>query len=129
MKKISIKDIFKGVVAVIAAATLFSCGEKTQSEKVIKDFIENYSIHKDYSNINFSKIDSTFYLKQKDIAKMLENKAIKQIYNSNYKFPAYKDGDKLVFIKVDYVVNNGKKHTQTFYLDKDIKMVVAVKEN
>ena len=40
MKKISIKDILKGVVAVIAAATLFSCGEKTQSEKVIKDFIE-----------------------------------------------------------------------------------------
>ena len=34
MKKISIKDILKGVVAVIAAATLFSCGEKTQSEKV-----------------------------------------------------------------------------------------------
>ena len=42
MKKKTIKDIFKRVVAVIAAATLFSCGEKTQSDKVIKDFIETY---------------------------------------------------------------------------------------
>ena len=41
----------------------------------------------------------------------------------------YKDGDKLIFIKVDYVAADGKKHTQTFYLDKDIKTVVAVKEN
>ena len=47
MKKISIKDILKGVVAVIAA-TLFSCAEKTQSEKVIKDFINFLSQAKRY---------------------------------------------------------------------------------
>jgi len=49
MKKISIKDILKGVVAVIAAATLSSCGEKTQSEKVIKDFIETYCYYRLFS--------------------------------------------------------------------------------
>ena len=49
---------------------------------------------------------------------MLENKAIKQVYNSNYKFPTYKDGDKLIFIKVDYVAADGKKHTQTSILIK-----------
>lgn len=33
MKKISIKDILKGVVAVIAAATLSSCGEKHKARR------------------------------------------------------------------------------------------------
>lgn len=115
-------------------AVLFvSCGEEHRSRSLVKDFLKENLTIDDYSVDRWEKYDSTYRVSAQAIASLHSNVTHIGPFKSGIRYQPYKAGDKLYFVRLKYEVDLGgdslTKMTHTFYIDKDLTGVVAVKEN
>lgn len=116
------------IIILFATVLTTSCGNEFKAKSVVEDFLDKNLADNNYSIENVSKIDSTFYINDSLLTAM-RTKANGTKMFKNIKYPAIKNSHKkLIFIRVTYTLNN-KNVKQTFYLDRDLKEVVAFKNN
>ncbi len=121
-------------------ASLFMAGCTSESGKIhgmVEDFLDatiadgfTYDIEK------YENWDSTFYVKSESVADNQAYAREVKHFKKDISYLPYTEGDKLIFVRVIYHVkpDSGNDTTtidckQTFYLDKDLKGIVCVKEN
>lgn len=106
-----------------------SCGPKQQAESTIKCFLEaNLKDTRDLNIIQYGEIDSTRYLNDSIIEKLRKDIKKSRPYKKDIKFSQNKEEDKLIILRVKYNTN-GKDYHDTYYLDKDMTRVIAIKSN
>ncbi|MGP1480851.1 MAG: hypothetical protein ACTTJL_04025 [Hoylesella enoeca] len=113
--------------ASLAAVFLSSCGEQYKAKQLVSNFLDRSLAEKDFSIENCSKLDSTYYVTDSTLNAM-RAASRKDAPFIRARYEGVKRSKKLLFIRIDYT-NNGRKHTQTFYMDDRLQHVVAFKNN
>lgn len=113
--------------ASLAAVFLSSCGEQYKAKQLVSNFLDRSLAEKDFSIENCSKLDSTYYITDSTLNAM-RAASRKETSFIRARYEGVKRSKKLLFIRIDYT-NNGRKHTQTFYMDDRLQHVVAFKNN
>ena len=115
------------------AFLLMGCSEEQRSKSLVKDFLNENLTNDDYSVDRYIKFDSTYRVSTQAIASLHANATKIGPFKPDIRYQPYKQGDKLLFLRVKYEVETGgdkpAEMTHTFYIDKDLQGVVAVKEN
>ncbi len=119
--------------ALLLAALMVGCSEEHRSKSLVKDFLNENLTNDDYSVDRYLKFDSTFRVSSQAITSLHANAQKIGPFKTGIRYQPYKQGDKLYFLRVKYDVETGDEKpmelTHTFYIDKDMQGVVAVKEN
>ena len=108
---------------------LASCGQQHKAESVVEDFMENNL--KDASAlqiVEYSDIDSTRYLNDSIINKLRNTAKNSSMYSGRTDFAQRNKDEKLIIIRVRYKIN-GQDFHDTFYLNKEMTGVIALKNN
>ena len=113
--------------ASLAAVFLSSCGEQYKAKQLVSNFLDRSLAKKDFSIENCSKLDSTYYITDSTLNAMRAASRTETPF-IRARYEGVKRSKKLLFIRIDYT-NNGRKHTQTFYMDDRLQHVVAFKNN
>lgn len=113
--------------ASLATVFLSSCGEQYKAKQLVSNFLDRSLAEKDFSIENCSKLDSTYYITDNTLNAM-RAASRKETPFIRARYESVKRSKKLLFIRIDYT-NNGRKHTQTFYMDDRLQHVVAFKNN
>ena len=113
--------------ASLATVFLSSCGEQYKAKQLVSNFLDRSLAEKDFSIENCSKLDSTYYVTDSTLNAM-RAASRKETPFIRARYEGVKRSKKLLFIRIDYT-NNGRKHTQTFYMDDRLQHVVAFKNN
>ncbi len=113
--------------ASLAAVFLSSCGEQYKAKQLVSNFLDRSLAKKDFAIENCSKLDSTYYITDSTLNAM-RAASRKETPFIRTRYEGVKRSKKLLFIRIDYT-NNGRKHTQTFYMDDRLQHVVAFKNN
>jgi hypothetical protein len=104
---------------------LASCGQRHTAMKLAEDFIEQNATSPDnIQQRNFGKLGQTNKLNDSVVAQ-LQTQAT-DFLKPGISYPAYQQGDTLFFIRMSYVCNN-ETLSHTFYADKQLEHIVAVK--
>ena len=112
-----------------AMLLLASCGQQHKAESVVEDFMENNL--KDASAlqiVEYSDIDSTRYLNDSIINKLRNTAKNSSMYAGRTEFAKRNKDEKLIIIRVRYKIN-GQDFHDTFYLNKEMTGVIALKNN
>ena len=112
-----------------AMLLLASCGQQHKAESVVEDFMENNL--KDASTlqiVEYSDIDSTRYLNDSIINKLRNTAKNSSMYAGRTEFAQRNKNEKLIIIRVRYKIN-GQDFHDTFYLNKEMTGVIALKNN
>jgi hypothetical protein len=112
-----------------AMLLLASCGQQHKAESVVEDFMENNL--KDASTlqiVEYSDIDSTRYLNDSIINKLRNTAKNSSMYAGRTEFAQRNKDEKLIIIRVRYKIN-GQDFHDTFYLNKEMTGVIALKNN
>ena len=112
-----------------AMLLLASCGQQHKAESVVEDFMENNL--KDASAmqiVEYSDIDSTRYLNDSIINKLRNTAKNSPMYAGRTEFAQRNKDEKLIIIRVRYKIN-GQDFHDTFYLNKEMTGVIALKNN
>ncbi|MBM6662244.1 hypothetical protein [Marseilla massiliensis] len=112
-----------------AMLLLASCGQQHKAESVVEDFMENNL--KDASAlqiVEYSDIDSTRYLNDSIINKLRNTAKNSSMYAGRTEFAQRNKDEKLIIIRVRYKIN-GQDFHDTFYLNKEMTGVIALKNN
>lgn len=118
---------FRIILIVSAVMMTLSCGKQSQAEDVVKDFLAE-SLRDNSYTASFTKIDSTRNVADSMITKMRAAAAKNAFYKSGLKFAGSTFHDRYVYTRVTLI--KGKDTVvQTYYLDPEIKTVIAFKEN
>lgn len=119
----------KQALLVPAMLALASCGPQHQAESVVKDFLQsNVADNSTLQISDFGDLDSTRYLNDSTISMLRAQVEKSPIYNKGIEYADRKDAQMLMFLRVTYNVN-GKEHHDTYYLNKDMTNVIAIKNN
>lgn len=124
MRNLAIKSFF-GVVACIVL--LSSCGERRKAKVTIETFLSENMKSQDYYADLYS-LDSTWRVSDVAIEQMHRNADPYGIYKSGVRFVERDKSGKLMFMR-GMIIMGSDTFRQTFYLNPDLKGVVAVKEN
>ena len=109
----------------MTVCVLTACSERHTAISLVKDFIEENSVAPDkIENRRFGKLGSTHLLND-SIIKSLHQKAI-GYYKSDNVYSEYQQDDTLFYIIMNYTYE-GDTLSQTFYLDQQLKNIIAVK--
>ncbi|WP_338337383.1 hypothetical protein [Marseilla massiliensis] len=112
-----------------AMLLLASCGQQHKAESVVEDFMENNL--KDASAlqiVEYSDIDSTRYLNDSIINKLRNTAKNSSMYAGRTEFAQRNKDENLIIIRVRYKIN-GQDFHDTFYLNKEMTGVIALKNN
>ncbi len=116
----------KLLIAILASVLMVSCGQKHQAKSVVNKFLDE-NLKKEYDfTTDFDRLASTNRISNSTVTTMQQQAlGMKHFKNSiHYGEPT----EPLYYMRVKLM---GKSDTLkfTFYLDKDLKHVVALKEN
>jgi hypothetical protein len=105
---------------------LFSaCGDRHTAISLAEDFIDaNATMPQQMEHRDFGKLGTTRLLNDSLVSGMRSKPG--KFYKSGIDYPDYHQGDTLYFIRMSFVCQ-GDSLSQTFYIDKQLKHVVAVK--
>ena len=119
----------KQALLVPAMLVLASCGPQHQAESAVEEFLQNNIADNSTLQIsNYGDLDSTRYLNDSTISALQAQEEKSPIYNKGIKYADRKETQMLMFIRVTYNVN-GKEHHDTYYLNKEMTEVIAIKSN
>lgn len=105
------------------------CGLRYNAQALISDFLENNLINNDIQEKTFSDIDSTFYINDSIVNTMRSAAQSNGIVKKETEYHNKKDSDKLLFMSITYTTNNATKQKLTFYMDAELKNVIAFKQD
>ena len=101
-----------------------SCGKQYTAEQTVKAFVaENMKEEVNASVIDFADLGTTRHINDSLIAKMRKNGA--ELYKSGIKYGEAPSGD-IYYLRMKYL-HEGDTLQNTFYLDSELKEVVAFK--
>lgn len=124
MRNLTTKSLF----LVIACVTLLSsCGERRKAKATIETFLSENMKSQDYYADLYS-LDSTWRVSDVAIEQMRRNPDPYGIYKSVVRFVERDKSGKLMFMQ-GMIIMGSDTFRQTFYLNPDLKGIVAVKEN
>ena len=125
MKRIYISPLLFFVIMLLFA----SCGQQHKAESLVENFLEEHLIEAKYLNsIEFHQLDSTYAINDSIILNMHKRFIMNQKYKKGWVFGKKKKGQKLMFIRVNYSINN-HKYSDTYYINPEMTDVVAIKNN
>ena len=123
------RQIKTAVIVVVAMMALSSCnGPKNDAERVIKDFLKENLVDGDFKYLDFSDIDSTFYVNDSIVKAMRVIHDTTSVFKKGIKYAEGQDTRKKHFVHVHYRVGE-KKIRQTFYLDDQLTRVLSFKND
>lgn len=121
-----LKKYALGLIVLLFAA----CGQQYDAESLVKDFMDEYL--KDVgslSSIDFERIDSTTRINDSIINNMKQFTAKSGRYKQDLKFSPKSDSENtLIILRVEYKQNN-EIYSDTYYLNKELTKVIAIKTN
>lgn len=124
MRRNVIKSLF---LIVVCAILLSSCGERRKAKATIETFLsENMKSHDYYADLY--SLDSTWRVSDVALEQMRRNVDPYGIYKGGVKFAERDKSGKLMFMRGMIIMGNDT-FRQTFYLNPDLKGIVAIKEN
>ena len=101
-----------------------SCGKQYTAEQTVKAFVaENMKEEVTASVIDFADLGTTRHINDSLIAKMRKNGA--ELYKSGIKYSKAPSGD-IYYLRMKYL-HEGDTLQNTFYLDSELKEVIAFK--
>ena len=123
------RQIKTAVIAVLAVMAISSCGgPKNDAERLIKDFLKENLVDGDFKYLDFSDLDSTFYVSDSIVKAMRVTHDTTSVFKKGIKYVEGPDTRKKHFIHVHYRVGE-KKIRQTFYLDDQLTRVLSFKND
>lgn len=106
-----------------------SCGEQHKSQSLADDFMDAYLVAPDrVEDVEYSKIDSTKLISDSAVNAMRSQLKASKLFKPEVEYSSGKVEGKLLRLRVNYKIDGSAKST-TFYLDKDLNGVVAVKND
>jgi len=101
-----------------------SCGKQHTAEQTVKDFVaENMKDGVETKRIDFGDLGTTSHIKDSLIAKMRNNSS--ELYKSGIVYGDAPSGD-VYYLRMRYL-HEGDTLQNTFYLDSELKEVIAFK--
>ena len=123
------RKIKAAVVVVVAMMAFSGCkGPKTDAERLIKEFLEENLVDGDFKYLDFSDLDSTFYVNDSIVRAMRVTHDTTSVFKKGIKYAEGQDTRKKHFIHVHYRVGE-KKIRQTFDLDDQLTRVLSFKND
>ncbi|WP_279148065.1 hypothetical protein [Segatella bryantii] len=118
--------------AVTTLLTLSSCGDSYKAKSMAKDFMSENMTTDNYRNLRFTNIDSTRYVSD-SLIQVLRKTPI-DLFKKEIKYDTNaKATSTLLYIraKYDYTTEKGDTihYQNTFYFDKTLEHLLAVKQN
>lgn len=113
---------------------LTSCGDQHKAQSLVKDFLNENLEERDCSYERFSRLTPTAMIDMNGVKDMRQHMSQMPYMKKNINYQdASAISDTLLYIRATYKLTDktGKEQelTQTFYMDKALKRVVAFKEN
>ena len=101
-----------------------SCGKQYTAEQTVKKFVqENTKEGVETKTIDFADLGTTRHISDSIVEKMRKNGS--ELFKSGIKYAAMPDGE-VYYLRMKYL-HNGDTLQNTFYLDSELKEVVAYK--
>ena len=123
------RRIMTAVIAFVVVMAIASCGgSKNDAERLVKDFLKENLVEPDYKYIDFSDLDSTFYVNDSIVKAMREINDTTSVFKKGIKYAEGQDSRKKHFIHVSYRMGE-KKVKQTFYLDDQLTRILSFKND
>lgn len=118
----------------VCSLLLASCGEQRRAQGLVEDFLdENIVAADDYDFERFSPIGKTAMIDSTGINRMRSEVERLPFVKKGIKYDKIPLPDTLSYIRATFKVTDkgGKEQqcTQTFYMDKELKHIIAFKEN
>lgn len=117
------RNILVAFVLLLTMGLFAGCGEKRTAKRLVTDYLENHLNEKDYDMLDCSAVDSTTRVTPQQL-QVLQRQSLKGLRNDG-KWAAATPV--LKYVNVVYTQGNDTMR-QTFYLDRALTGVVAVKE-
>jgi len=117
------------ISAFLSILILIGCGQKRSAQQLIGKFLDENLVDNQISNKNFSEIDSTFYITDHIIGTMRKQVEKERIVKPNIEYGKQEKNRKLLFMSVSYLNSNGSKQKLTFYMNSELKNIVAFKQD
>jgi hypothetical protein len=116
------------IITAVMAVMICSCTDTNKAQGLVNSFMkENMEDNVELTNVTFSKLDSTTRVSDSTLKAMQTEANRIPLYKKNLTFNK-KTSSPLLFISVKYrTANDSTLRQQTFYIDKDITDIVAVK--
>ncbi|MBR1469958.1 MAG: hypothetical protein IJ605_07610 [Prevotella sp.] len=120
--------VIAAIVVVSAAIAVVGCNkEKSRAQTLVKDFLKENLVDKDFKTLDFSRLDSTKVVSDSMFLRMRENATENRQFKPEISYADGPKTKKLYFIRVKYLVAKDTIR-QTFYLDDELSRVVSFKE-
>lgn len=120
------------LMALAAVLLLASCGKEGDAKSMVNDFLDTYLVDNTRSDVRFSRMDSTRLIPPERVMALREHMKTVKLFKPDV---TYAEGDipsTLYYIRVTYTKpsadGKGKRYSQTFYFDPEVKRLVAFKE-
>ncbi len=112
-----------------AAMLLSACGQQHDAEVLVKDFMnENLKNPAALTNVDFAKLDSTARLNDSIINVLRALAGQSGRYRDGIRYSDKKQEKPLKILRVQYKIDT-TECSDTYYLNRDITEVIAVKVN
>ena len=118
-------------VACIMVATLLLIGcdaEKSTAKKLVKDFLKENLVNKDFKVMSFSALDSTKHITDSVFKVMRAEAAQDKAFKKDIQVAEGPKTKKLYYIRIKYRLDNDTC-LQTFYLDDQLTRVVSFRNH
>lgn len=115
------------VTFILCAVLLMSCGESRRAKSTVRAFLKENMKTEDY-HADLFNLDSTYRVSDSAIYSMRQTADMLGVYKGGIRFAERDRSGKLVFIQAKIITGKDTLR-QTFYMNPDLKEVVAVKEN
>ena len=116
----------KFILLFTVTLVMMSCGEQCKAKGVVKDFLKENLTSADYSTQRFSDVDSTRNVTPEQVAALRKMAGEWKVFKKEISYHAYEQRDALKFTRM-MLRDNDDTLQCTFYLDTELKQVVAVK--
>ncbi|MCD8210792.1 MAG: hypothetical protein LUC37_04525 [Prevotella sp.] len=113
--------------AVLFTLLVNSCGQRHKAEGVIEEFLKENLETSKYS-LNVLKVDSTHFLSDSILSVMKENARKSEFFKENINYAQKTPSRKYFYARTKMYIQKDTLRL-TFYLDSEIKGVLAFKED
>lgn len=112
------------IIVCLGGLLVASCGKQHTAEQTVKNFVaENLKEGVETKRLDFGDLGTTRHIKDSLVAKMRQQGDA--LFKSGIKYGAVPDGE-VYYLRMRYL-HNGDTLQNTFYLDTELKEVVAFK--
>jgi PBP1b-binding outer membrane lipoprotein LpoB len=123
----SMKKIF--ILLFSSAILLMGCGEEHQAQRLVKGFLDNNLKNNDISEVEYSNIDSTFFITDSMIRVMRNSTSNDVEFKKKMSYSPGKINRKKMFLSVRFNTIKGDKKKYTFYLNDSCTEIICLKKN